>query len=140
MNTDNVLVYAATHSDGLFDTADTAYCVQWKNFQGFKFAPGNDTTHLDLHFTNMSRSASVSADTDPDVIRLLVTANKQKEVAEDIAHAIIRASMNEGFVTLADPNADGVTGATISTGAGPRAKCSVHIQRIVSITYDAPDA
>ena len=140
MNVEDVVVYAASHSDGLFDTADTAYCVPWKKFRGFEFAAGNDTTVLSLLFENIRASASVSADTDPDKITLTIVANKHKEVCEAIIDAVWSAAKSgKGFVTIADANQDGSSSASISSNS-KNARVSTDISRVTAFVYDAPDA
>ena len=139
MNVDEVLIYAASHSDGLFDTADTAYCVPWRKFRGFEFAAGNDSTDLSLLFDNFRASASVAATTIPDKITLIVLANTQKEVCKAILDAVWQAARSgSGFVTIADNAQDGSTGPSI-VGTSKEARVSTNISR-VSITYDTPDA
>mgnify|MGYP003132760616 CR=1 FL=1 len=139
MNVDEVVIYAAAFSDGLFDGADTAYCVPWKKFRGFEFAAGGSTTALSLLFDNFRASASTAADTIPDKITLLVQANKQKEVCKDILDAVWKAAKSgTGFVTIGDPNQDGSAGTSISSNSR-EARCSEFITR-VTITYDTPDA
>tara|TARA_R100001015_G_C4617562_1_gene173863 strand:- start:725 stop:1147 length:423 start_codon:yes stop_codon:yes gene_type:complete len=139
MNVDEVVIYASSFSDGLFDTADTAYCVPWKKFRGFEFAASGSTTALSLLFDNLRASASTAATTIPDKITLLIAANKQKEVCKDILAAVWQAARSgEGFVTIGDPSQDG--SASISIASNSReATCSEHIAR-VTITYDTPDA
>ena len=137
MNVDEVVIYAANHTDGLFDTIDTAYCVPWKKFRGFEL--GGDTTALSLLFDNFRASASASADTDPDKITLIVAANKQKEVCKAIVDAVWKAARSgSGFVTIADNAQDGSTGVSIAS-TSREARVSTDIAR-VSITYDTPDA
>ena len=119
MNVDEVLIYAASHSDGLFDTADTAYCVPWKKFRGFEFAAGNDVTDLSLLFDPLRASASASADTDPDKLTLLITANKQKEVCEAIVDAVWKGSISSN---------------------SKKARVTTDILRVQGVTYDVPDA
>ena len=140
MNVDEVLIYAASHSDGLFDTADTAYCVPWKKFRGFEFAASGDTTDLSLLFDPIRASASASADTDPDKLTLLITANKQKEVCEAIIDAVWQAARSgKGFVTIGDPNQDGSASATIASNS-KNARATTDILRVQGVTYDVPDA
>ena len=140
MEVGDVTIYAASHSDGLFDGADTAYSVPWKKFRGFEFAAGGSTTALSLLFENFRASASASADTDPDKITLLIVANRQKEVCEAILDAVWQAARSgKGFVTIADPNQDGSTSASISSNS-KNARVSTDIVRCSTIVYDAPDA
>jgi len=139
MNVEDVVIYAANHTDGLFDTADTAYCVPWKKFRGFEFAASGSTTALSLLFENFRASASTSADTDPDKITLLVVANSQKEVCKAIVEAVWQAAKSgSGFVTIGDNAQDGSTGVSIAS-TSKEARVSTDIAR-VTITYDAPDA
>ena len=139
MNVDEVVIYAAAMSDGLFDSADTAYCVPWKKFRGFEFAASGSTTALSLLFDNFRASTSAAANTLPDKITLLVTANKQKEVCKDILDAVWKAAKSgTGFVTIGDPSQDGSAGISIASNSR-EARCSEFISR-VTITYDTPDA
>ena len=140
MNVDEVVIYASSFSDGLFDTADTAYCVPWKKFRGFEFAASGSTTALSLLFDNFRASASTAATTIPDKITLLIVANKQKEVCKAIIDAVWKAARSgQGFVTIADPNQDGSTGTSIVSNS-KEARVSTDIIRVSTVVYDTPDA
>ena len=85
VNTDGVSVMVTTHTDGLYDAEDTVYCVPWRNFRGFR-KEGTDTSHLTLLFEPLLKryDATLGDTTTNDKVLLVIAANKQKEVMQDI--------------------------------------------------------
>lgn len=139
VNTDGVSVFVTTHIDGLYDGADTVYCVPWKNFRGFRKV-NTDETNLTLLFEPLLKryDASLGDTTTNDTVQLVIEANKQKEVMQEISQAILNAASTNNFVVILDKNNLGDSSNAIA--AGPNNTCSKHIVRVQSITFDNPDA
>ena len=139
VNTDGVSVFVTTHTDGLYDGADTVYCVPWKNFRGFRKAT-TDTSKLTLLFEPLLKrfDATLGDTTTNDEVQLEIAANKQKEVMQDISKAILDAATTNNFVVILDKNNLGDSASAAK--AGPNNSCSKFIIRVVSITFDNPDS
>ena len=139
MNTDGVSVFVTTHTDGLYDGADTVYCVPWRNFRGFRKG-STDQGELTLLFEPLLKryDATLGDTTTNDKVVLEIAYNKQKEVMQDISQAILNAANTNNFVVLQDKNNLGDSSSTAA--AGPNNSCSKWIQRVFSITFDDPDA
>ena len=105
VNTDGVSVFVTTHTDGLYDGADTVYCVPWRNFRGFRKVD-TDETHLTLLFEPLLKryDASLGDTTTNDTVQLEISANKQKEVITAIVQAITgaKAPHSDGMIVVAD--------------------------------------
>ena len=139
VNTDGVSVMVTTHTDGLYDAEDTVYCVPWRNFRGFR-KEGTDTSHLTLLFEPLLKryDATLGDTTTNDKVLLVIAANKQKEVMQDISQAVLNAANTNNFVVLLDKNNLG--DYSTAANAGPNNSCSKFIIRVQSITFDDPDA
>ena len=139
VNTDGVSVFVTTHTDGLYDGADTVYCVPWRNFRGFRKVD-TDETHLTLLFEPLLKryDASLGDTTTNDTVQLEISANKQKEGMQEISQAVLNAAKTNNFVVILDKNNLGDSSG--AKAAGPNNTCSNHIARVVSITLDNPDA
>ena len=139
VNTDGVSVFVTTHTDGLYDGADTVYCVPWKNFRGFRKV-NTDTGNLTLLFEPLLKryDATLGDTTTNDTVQLEIAANKQKEVMQDISKAVLDAATTNNFVVILDKNNLGDSASAAK--AGPNNSCSKFIIRVVSITFDNPDS
>jgi len=139
VNTDGVSVFVTTHTDGLYDGADTVYCVPWKNFRGFRKA-NTDTGNLTLLFEPLLKryDATLGDTTTNDTVQLVIAANKQKEVMQDISKAVLDAATTNNFVVILDKNNLG--DSSTAANAGPNNSCSKFISRVLSITFDNPDS
>jgi len=139
VNTDGVSVFVTTHTDGLYDGADTVYCVPWRNFRGFRKA-NTDTGNLTLLFEPLLKryDATLGDTTTNDTVQLEIAANKQKEVMQDISKAVLDAATTNNFVVILDKNNLGDSASAAK--AGPNNSCSKFIIRVVSITFDNPDS
>tara|TARA_B100000424_G_C22575500_1_gene324176 strand:+ start:27 stop:449 length:423 start_codon:yes stop_codon:yes gene_type:complete len=139
VNTDGVSVFVTTHTDGLYDGADTVYCVPWRNFRGFRKV-NTDTGNLTLLFEPLLKryDATLGDTTTNDTVQLEIAANKQKEVMQDISKAVLDAATTNNFVVILDKNNLGDSASAAK--AGPNNSCSKFIIRVVSITFDNPDS
>tara|TARA_R100000005_G_C4957733_1_gene175687 strand:+ start:528 stop:950 length:423 start_codon:yes stop_codon:yes gene_type:complete len=139
VNTDGVSVMFTTHTDGLYDGADTVYCVPWRNFRGFRKVD-TDPTHLTLLFEPLLKryDATLGDTTTNDTVQLEITTQKQKEVMQDISKAVLDAAKTNNFVVVLDKNNLGDSATAVA--AGPNNSCSKFISRVLSITFDNPDS
>ena len=104
--------YFMEPTDGLFNAKDDAHCVPLTLFRGFhvetgdntkltmcfghnKLTPGIDTSHA---ITTGSLNAGTN---DVDEMVFTITANKQKEVIQDIV-ALFNANYEDGMLVIAD--------------------------------------
>ena len=104
--------YFMEQSDSIFDVKDDMHCVPLTLFKGFhvetgdntkltmcfghnKLTPGIDTSHA---ITTGSLNAGTN---DVDEMVFTITANKQKEVIQDIV-ALFNANYEDGMLVIAD--------------------------------------
>ena len=104
--------YFMEPTDGLFNAKDDTYCVPLTLFRGFhvetgdntkltmcfghnKLTPGIDTSHA------ISTGSLNAGCNDVDEMVFTITANKQKEVIQDIV-ALFNANYEDGMLVIAD--------------------------------------
>ena len=93
-------------TDGAFDAANDCMAVPVERFKGFRVSTTN-TTDLSMEFDPMLGYAAGDAagshdDTFvADSVLLTITANKHKEVMDDILN-LIHGTHSDGFIVIAD--------------------------------------
>jgi len=112
MRATNKYCYFMEPTDGLFNAKDDVHCVPLTLFKGFhvetgdntkltmcfghnKLTPGIDTSHA---ITTGSLNAGTN---DVDEMVFTITANKQKEVIQDIT-ALMNTPYEDGMLVIAD--------------------------------------
>ena len=100
------ILYFMEETDGAFDAANDCMAVPVERFKGFRQA-GTTVTELTMEFDPMLGYAAGDAagshdDTFvADSVVLTITANKHKEVMDDIL-GLIHGTHSDGFIVIAD--------------------------------------
>ena len=100
------MLYFMEQTDGAFDAANDCMAVPVERFKGFRVSTTN-TTDLSMEFDPMLGYAAGDAagshdDTFvADSVLLTITANKHKEVMDDILN-LIHGTHSDGFIVIAD--------------------------------------
>ena len=85
-------------TDGAFDAAYDGYCPNVSRFRGFNST--GTTTTMQLQFdSSLGEGADIAA---CDSVLLTITANKQKEVMQDIVAAINAHPNQDPFIVISD--------------------------------------
>jgi len=106
-------LYFMEETDGAFDAANDAYCPSFSKFRGF--VSTGSTTTLELQFDSMlGEGADIAA---CDKVTLTVTANKQKEVMQDIVAKINAHPNGDPFIVIGDDSNSVYASANISAVA-----------------------
>ena len=91
-------LYFMEETDGAFDAAYDGYCPNVERFRGFNST--GTTTTMQLQFdSSLGEGADIAA---CDSVLLTITANKQKEVMQDITSAINAHPNQDPFIVVAD--------------------------------------
>tara|TARA_R110002020_G_scaffold139182_1_gene309916 strand:- start:116 stop:517 length:402 start_codon:yes stop_codon:yes gene_type:complete len=99
------ILYFMEQTDGAFDAANDCMAVPVERLKGFR--ANGTTTQLLMEFDPMlGYAAGDAAGTHDDTfvgdsVLLTVTANKQKEVMDDIL-GLIHGTHSDGFIVIAD--------------------------------------
>ena len=99
------ILYFMEQTDGAFDAANDCMAVPAERFKGFR-ATGTTTTLLMEFDPMLGYAAGDAAGTHDDTfvadsVTLTITANKQKEVMDDIL-GLIHGTHSDGFIVIAD--------------------------------------
>tara|TARA_R110000824_G_C15009136_1_gene657100 strand:- start:331 stop:735 length:405 start_codon:yes stop_codon:yes gene_type:complete len=112
------ILYFMEQTDGAFDAANDCMAVPVERFKGFRQA-GTTVTELTMEFDPMLGYAAGDAagshdDTFvADSVVLTITANKHKEVMDDIL-GLIHGTHSDGFIVIAD-DSNSVYASTLIT-------------------------
>ena len=91
-------LYFMEETDGAFDAAYDSYCPNVSRFRGFNST--GTTTTMQLQFdSSLGEGADIAA---CDSVLLTITANKQKEVMQDIIAAINAHPNGDPFIVVSD--------------------------------------
>ena len=91
-------LYFMEETDGAFDAAYDGYCPNVSRFRGFNST--GTTTTMQLQFdSSLGDGADIAA---CDSVLLTITANKQKEVMQDIVAAINAHPNQDPFIVISD--------------------------------------
>ena len=91
-------LYFMEETDGAFDAAYDGYCPNVSRFRGFNST--GTTTTMQLQFdSSLGEGADIAA---CDSVLLTITANKQKEVMQDIVAAINAHPNQDPFIVISD--------------------------------------
>tara|TARA_R100000734_G_scaffold6429_1_gene5416 strand:- start:53 stop:424 length:372 start_codon:yes stop_codon:yes gene_type:complete len=108
-------LYFMDESDGLFDTAFDSLCVPLSRLKGFR-AHG-DTDKLEVELKPLRGYADANdATLTADHVTLTITANKHKEVIQDIIAAINSARVYDKPMVVVCDAANSVFASTHITG------------------------
>jgi len=111
------ILYFMEQTDGAFDAANDCMAVPVERFKGFR--ANGTTTQLLMEFDPMlGYAAGDAAGTHDDTfvadsVLLTVTANKQKEVMDDIL-GLIHGTHSDGFIVIADDSNSAYASADIT--------------------------
>ena len=111
------ILYFMEQTDGAFDAANDCMAIPVERFKGFR--ANGTTTQLLMEFDPMlGYAAGDAAGTHDDTfvadsVLLTVTANKQKEVMDDIL-GLIHGTHSDGFIVIADDSNSAYASADIT--------------------------
>ena len=96
------MLYFMEQTDGAFDAANDCMAVPVERFKGFRVSTTN-TTDLAMEFDPMIGYSGAHDDATfvADSVLLTITANKHKEVMDDILN-LIHGTHSDGFIVIAD--------------------------------------
>ena len=112
MTATNKYCYFMEPTDGLFDAKDDVHCIPLTLFRGFHVETG-DNTKLTMCFGHNKVTPGIdtakaittgslnAGQNDVDEMVFTITANKQKEVIQDIV-SLFNANYEDGFLVIAD--------------------------------------
>jgi len=91
-------LYFMEETDGAFDAAGDVVSYPLSNFRGWHCGAGSTTT-IDMRFDPLLDHTGEDAS---DYVRLTITANKQKEVIQDVTRLMNEGPHSDGFLVIAD--------------------------------------
>ena len=94
---ETTMLYFMEETDGAFDAANDGQAYPLSAFRGW-YGTGTTTT-IKMQFDPLiAHNAATTADS----VTLTITANKQKEVIQDVTRAMNEGPHSDGFIVISD--------------------------------------